>query len=341
MTRNASNTSSPDATKVNAAAVAWLSEGRAVAQATVIETWGSAPVPVGGRMVIASETDFQGSVSGGCVEADVIVAAMDVLADGKPQTLHFGIADETAWRAGLPCGCKIQVDVRRLGDRDAREISQTFDDVRRDRNPRVVATRLADGVQRIYVSNTDAPPEIAAALTSGLSSVVNGEYGETFLLVVKPALRIVIVGATHVAQILNQMAEAAGYDVVVIDPRSAFASASRFDPTTAIIGWPETELKNYANDPFTAVVTLTHVGRIDDETLKIAMRAPCCYVGALGSRKTHADRISRLKEASFTDAEIGRIRAPIGLNIGGKSPGEIAISILAEVVAAFHGKLAT
>ena len=341
MTRNASNTSLPDATKVNAAAVAWLSEGRAVAQATVIETWGSAPVPVGGRMVIASETDFQGSVSGGCVEADVIVAAMDVLADGKPQTLHFGIADETAWRAGLPCGCKIRIHVRRLEDGATYETSQVFDDVQHDRKPRMIATRLSDGSQRVYSTSETAPPEIAAALNAGLSGVVSGEEGETFLNAVKPAPRIVIVGATHVAQILSQMAEAAGYDVVVIDPRSAFASASRFDSITVIKGWPEAELKNYANDPFTAVVTLTHVGRVDDEALKIAMRAPCCYIGALGSRKTHADRVSRLKEASFTDAEIGRIRAPIGLNIGGKSPGEIAVSILAEVVAAFHGKLAT
>jgi xanthine dehydrogenase accessory factor len=135
------------------------------------------------------------------------------------------------------------------------------------------------------------------------------------------------------------MASAIGYDVVIIDPRSAFTSPTRFDPETAITGWPEAKLTAFADDPFTAIVTLTHVGHIDDDALKIALRSNCRYVGALGSRKTHAARVARLKSAGFTDAETARIHAPVGLALGGRAPGEIAVSILAEIVAAFNGKL--
>ena len=336
MTQELPKTNAETSFTVNAAASAWLATGRKIAEATVIETWGSAPVPVGGRMVIASEDEFQGSVSGGCVEADVIVASLDVIADGRPQTMNFGIADETAWRAGLPCGCKIRVLVRPMtGD----ATSVAHHEVQQDRRPRVVATRITDGAQKLYDVEDNSSADIAEVLKSGTSRVVNGEDGETFLHAIIPAPRIVIVGATHVAQVLSQIAKATDYDVVIIDPRSAFTSAMRFDPTTAITGWPESEMRTYASDHFTAIVTLTHVGQIDEEALKIAIASPCRYVGALGSRKTHAARTARLQKAGFSDGEIGRIRAPIGLNIGGRTPGEIAVSILAEIVATFHGKL--
>ena len=327
---------SNDLSIVNAAARRWLAEGQPLAEATVIETWGSAPVGVGGRMIIANDDAFQGSVSGGCVEADVIALALGVIADGNPKSMTFGIADETAWRAGLPCGCKIRVLVRPMDDDETGKAAEA---VRNDRRLRVVATNLQDGSQRLYERADGAAGEIATAFASGSSQIVQSDSGEIFLNVLRPAPRIAIVGATHVAQILTELAKTAGYDVVVVDPRSAFASVARFDPSTAITAWPEAEIRDFAADPFTAIVTLTHVGHIDDEALKIAIRSPCGYVGALGSRKTHADRVARLKTAGFTDAEIARIRAPIGLNIGGRSPGEIAVSILAEVVAAFHGKL--
>lgn len=318
---------------------AWLNAGRPVAEATVICTWGSPPVPVGGRMIIAGIDDFQGSVSGGCVEADVITAALDVMAGSKPQSLIFGIADETAWRAGLPCGSKIRVYVQRINADDAALFSAATEAVRAGRSPRVVATRLGDGVRRVYATAGNAPAEIAAAFESGQSCVHSNDGAETFANVLIPPPRIVIVGATHVAQVLSQLAKAVGYDAVVIDPRSAFTSASRFDADTAITGWPEQEISSFAGDPYTAIVTLTHVGHIDDEALKIAVRSKCRYVGALGSRKTHAARIARLQADGFTGTEVARIHAPVGLDIGGKTPGEIAISILAEIVAAFNGKV--
>lgn len=326
---------------LNDAMTQWLADGRRVAEAIVIETSGAAPVPLGGRMVIASEDDFLGSVSGGCVEADVIAAALDVMADGTPQSLTLGIGDELAWRSGLPCGSTIRVHVHALTLASAAMTSAAHASLSRDRTVRVIATRLSDGERRVYDGSGTAPAAVVDALQKGASCIAADNGDETFLHVLAPLPRIVVIGATHVAQILKQIAAAIDYDVVVIDPRSAFTSATRFDVDTAITGWPEAELAAFANDPFTAIVTLTHVGHIDDEALKIAMRAPCRYVGALGSRRTHAARVARLKANGFVDAEIARIHAPVGLDLGGRAPGEIAVSILAQVVAAFNGKLAT
>lgn len=329
----------PRVQTVNEAMSAWLAEGRTVVEAIVVDAQGAAPVPVGGRMIIASEDDFQGSVSGGCVEADVIAAALDVMTDAKPQTLTFDIADDVAWRSGLPCGSTIRVAVLPVDRATAGVLEDAHAAVSRDRSMRVITTHLTDGTRRVYASAEGAAPEIADTFASGVSCTLARDDGETFVHVLRPPPRIAIVGATHVAQILSAMARAAGYGAIVIDPRSAFTSATRFDADTAITGWPETQIAAYVQDPFTALVTLTHVGHIDDEALKLAIRAPCRYVGALGSRKTHAARVARLKADGFTDAEIARIHAPVGLSIGGRAPGEIAVSILAEIVAAFNGKL--
>src|SRR5262249_9544378 len=151
-----------------------------------------------------------------------------------------------------------------------------------------------------------------------------------------PPPRIIIVGATHIAQHLATMATASGYDVKVIDPRTAFASPARFDPSHIIAGWPEECFKKMTADPFSAVVTLTHVDHIDDEALAIALKSPCRYIGALGSRKTHAKRVARLNAAGFTDTDIARINAPVGLDIEAETAGEIATSILAQIISAFR-----
>ena len=319
-----------------AAAQAWLRQGRHVAMATVIETWGSAPVPPGGEMAIAADDAFQGSVSGGCIEADVIAAALDVIATGAPQMLSFGIEDETAWRSGLQCGGKLRVLVARL-DRD-----RALTDFARlaaaeaTREPVVTLTNLADGRPTMFTTSEDTPGYVAAFLAKGRSGVLETQNGEVFVHTTTPVPRVAIIGATQISQHLAAMARGIGYDVVVIDPRPAFTTAGSFNAATVQTGWPEDTLRDLTNDPYTAVVALTHIGQIDDEALRIAIRAPCGYVGALGSRKTHAKRIERLKAAGFSDAEISRIRAPIGLDIGAESPGEIAVSILADVVTAFR-----
>jgi xanthine dehydrogenase accessory factor len=321
-------------TNPRAAAKAWLEAGRPVAIATVIDTWGSAPVRAGGQMAIVNIDEFQGSVSGGCVEADVIAAGLDVIETGKPETLSFGIADETAWRAGLACGGKIRVHVSKLDPKTDLEFIKQLDSAATARTPIVVATRLADGTRQIHDGTNPADPAIAEAVRRAHSGV--DKSGETFLHALTPPPRILIVGATHIAQHLATMATASGYDVKVLDPRTAFASPARFNPSQLVTGWPEECFKKLTADPFSAVVTLTHVDHIDDEALTIALKSPCRYIGSLGSRRTHAKRVDRLKAAGFTDADIARIHAPVGLDIDAETPGEIATSILAQIIAAFR-----
>jgi len=326
--------SSGPPTNARAAARAWLEAGRPVALATVIDTWGSAPVRTGGQMAVVDVDEFQGSVSGGCVEADVIAAGLDVIETGKPETLSFGIADETAWRAGLACGGKIRVHVSKLDPKTDLDFVKKLDAAAAAREPIVVMTRLADGARQIYDGTNSTDPAIAEAIRRAHSGV--DKSGETFLHALTPPPRIIIVGATHIGQHLATMATASGYDVKVIDPRTAFASPARFDPSQLITGWPEDSFKQLAADPFSAVVTLTHVDHIDDDALTIALKSPCRYIGSLGSRKTHARRVERLKAAGFSDAEIARINAPVGLNIDAETPGEIATSILAQIIASFR-----
>lgn len=335
---NTTTTPAPPVLTVDDAAVRWLEAGRPFAEATIVEATNSAPVPVGGQMLVASEDEFLGSVSGGCVETDVISMALDVIADGKPRGTTFGIEEERAWRAGLPCGSTIRVFVTRPEPEASRKAIAAVAELRRKRKAVVIATDLASGERRFYDGDASPPEYVMRALAARQSMIVEDEGREIFLHVLLPPPRIVAVGATHLAQILEAMAKAAGYDVLVIDPRSAFTSATRFDAETAITGWPEQNLKPYADDPYTAIAALTHVGHIDDEALKIAMRSNCRYIGALGSRRTHAERVKRLKAAGFTDAEIARIHAPIGLEIGARTPGEIATSVLAQIVAAFNAK---
>jgi xanthine dehydrogenase accessory factor len=248
--------------------------------------------------------------------------------------LSFGIADETAWRVGLACGGKIRIYVTRLDPKTDLDFLNKLDAAAAARDPIVVMTRLADGARQIHDGANATDPTIAEAVRRAHSGM--DKSGETFLHALTPPPRVIIVGATHIAQHLATMATAAGYDVKVLDPRTAFASPARFDPAQIIAGWPEECFKKLTADPFSAVVTLTHVDHIDDEALSIALKSPCRYIGSLGSRRTHAKRVERLKAAGFTDADIARIHAPVGLDIDAETPGEIATSILAQIIASFR-----
>lgn len=320
--------------ETRAAARNWLAAGRPVAIATVIEAWGSAPVPPGGQMAIAAVDQFQGSLSAGCVESEVIARALDVLQTGRPETLSFGVADETAWRAGLSCGGKIRVHIVRLDPGADLAHLEALELAAEARRPIVVKTSLSDGSRTIATPDQATDFEIAEALRRGRSAI--DASGEIFLHALTPSPRIIIVGATHIGQHLAAMAAASGYEVKVIDPRTAFASPARFDPRQLIAEWPQDALEKLAADPFTAIVTLTHVDQIDDAALMIALKSPCRYIGSLGSRKTHAKRIERLRAAGFTDTDIARIHGPAGLDIAAQTPGEIATSILAEIIASFR-----
>ena len=210
------------------------------------------------------------------------------------------------------------------------------------RRAAVVVTDLSTGTQRL-VRAADAASDplsepIAEALRSGRSGTTATEAGPVFLSVQVPPVRLVVIGAVHVSQALAPMARLAGFDVTIIDPRTAFATPERFPDVALLAEWPDAALARGGLDRFTAIAALTHDPKIDDPGLGAALRADCFYVGALGSRKTHAARVARLAAAGHAEEAIARIRAPIGLDIGAVSPAEIAVSVLGEVVGALRRK---
>ncbi|HML91093.1 XdhC family protein [Methyloceanibacter sp.] len=314
----------------------WLEAFDTVALATVVSAWGSAPVPVGGQLVVAPDGRFEGSVSGGCVEIDVITEAQDVIANAKPKLLEFGVADEVAWRAGLPCGGTIKVLVETLQAAD-RSLLDRILDAQKFRRPIAVTTHLETGERNLVEAASALSPELAARISAGESGVVTRDDGDFFVLVLMPSVRLFLAGATHISQVLADLASRVGYDVAIVDPRPAFASAARFGGMTLFEDWPEPQFAASAFDGRTAVVALTHAAHLDDEALTAALRSNCFYVGALGSRKTHAKRLERLRAAGFEEHDLARIHAPVGLAIGAKGPAEIAVSILAEIVKVARG----
>lgn len=324
---------------VLSAARNWLARDGRVAIATVVDTWGSAPVPVGGQMAVAADGNFQGSVSGGCIEGEIIMEAEDILAGGQPKRLTFGVADETAWRAGLPCGGKVQVFVERIDAKDGgADLLDRAVAAGETRRGLVVRTHLADGRKEVFErSDANLPQDIAERFRTAKSQLQETPDGDVFLHALVPPARILVIGATHIGQVLTQLARLASYEVTVIDPRTAFASADRFPDVKLLTEWPQDALPKVGLDPYTAVVALAHVGHIDDEALKLAVQSDCLYIGALGSSRNHAKRVERLKAAGITDSQMARIKAPIGLDIGAQTPAEVALSVMAEIVLAVRG----
>ncbi len=312
----------------------WIAAGRDVAIATVVETWGSAPRPVGSHLVIDSGGAFLGSVSGGCVEGEVVEQALETIATGRGRMLEFGVADETAFMAGLSCGGRIRIDLRPLDP----ALLDAVNAERAARRPCALVTDLGSGAQRLVRVADMAADPLAQRLEERLRHRESGVAAEerAFINVYAPPVRLIVIGAVHIAQVLAPMAALAGYETVIIDPRTAFATEERFQGARLIAEWPDTALAEFGLDSAAAIALLTHDPRIDDEALVAALRAECFYVGALGSRKTHAKRLERMRAAGFGEAELARIHAPIGLDIGASSPAEIAVAILGEIIYSLH-----
>lgn len=318
-------------------AKSWLAEGRTIALATVVDTWGSSPVPVGGQMIVADGETFQGSVSGGCIENEVILTAAEVIDGAPPRLLEFGVSHDTAWSAGLPCGGQIEVFVERVSpDSDAGFINRIVA-AQDAREALVVSRRLDSGERKLFEADDNAPEPVRDCFNSGHSGVVEIGNARVFLQAVVPRPRIIIVGATHIAQALAALAPVVGMDTVVIDPREAYAMSPRFHGRNVIIEWPQDAMPGLGLDTYSAIVALSHVAHIDDETLKLAVSGPSRYVGALGSTRNHAKRRERLAAAGLSQQQIDRIHSPVGLDLGARTPEEIALSILAEIVLTYRG----
>jgi len=302
-------------------ALAWHRAGRGAALATVVETWGSAPRRVGSQLAISGEGEIAGSVSGGCVEGAVVVEALDAMAEGRPVILEYGVSDGDAFAVGLACGGTIRVLVEPVGTVMPEALLAELVAARARRE--AVAYVTGPGGRRLERAGHEARFRMDR---SGLA-----EDGETFVAIHNPPLRLVVVGAVHIAQALVPMARIAGYDPVVIDPRESFATPTRFPDTRLMHDWPDEAVAALGLDARTALVLLTHDPKLDDPALMAALRSEVFYIGALGSTRTHGKRVARLAGAGFSEAEIGRIHGPVGLDIGAAGPAEIAVSILAEM----------
>ncbi|MDR2187757.1 MAG: XdhC family protein [Azonexus sp.] len=315
---------------------AWRQSGQGVALATVVRTWGSSPRPVGSHLAVNQEGRFVGSVSGGCIEGAVIAEALAAIADGQPRLLEFGVSDEQAWEVGLACGGRVQVHVERVKP----DFLTRLLAARAAKRPAALVTRLSDHAQVLFDGDeASGGLELDAAQRAALGERwVSGESGpldaagDLFARVYAPAPRLIIVGAVHIAQALAPMAAMAGYEVALIDPRRAFGSAGRFPGLAVSDEWPDEGMTRLMPDGQTAVVTLTHDPKLDDPALAVALNSPAFYIGALGSRRTHEKRLARLRQLGLGEEQLERIHAPVGLDLGGRYPAEIAVAILAEII---------
>ena len=322
----------------------WRSEGREIAIATVVETWGSAPRPAGGKMALTADGRIAGSVSGGCVENAVVEAGRKTLSSGLPQLLHYGVSDDTAWSVGLACGGSLDIFVERLDPAIFEGVGAAL----RAEKPVAVAKvirgpegelgrQLAlfeDG--RVTGASDDASlAEARWALSEGASRRVTLGEREIFVDVIRPAPRLVIVGGVHIAIALVTLAKTLGFRTILVDPREAFGNPARFPHADEIVNeWPDTALVRIAPDSSTAIAVLTHDPKLDDPALLTALPSRAFYVGALGSKRTQEKRRARLTDEGLSPDALARLHGPIGLPLGGRSPEEIAVAILAQIIAA-------
>ncbi len=332
----------------------WRQAGAWGAVATVVATWRSAPQPVGSRLLVGSEGELAGSVSGGCVEADVAVVARQVMQRQRPRLLRYGVTEEVAWSVGLTCGGEIAVWVEpaeawlpvsaHLEDEvDARRAVCVATALRPERPTKVV---LAEG-GRLEPEPVDATSRavLEGAMRTALSTRKSGLVempgtggAQVFLDVIAPPPRLLIIGAVHVAQALVPIARVMGFDGWVIDPRADLATTERFpDAVRLIHEWPDRALKTLEPDADSYVVVLSHDPKLDEPALAAAVTSGAGYVGALGSRRTQDERKRALRARGISEAAIARIRGPVGLPIGAQGAEEIALSIMAEIVAVRRG----
>ena len=339
------------------AVLRWQERGERVAMATVVRTLGSSPRGLAAKMAVTDQGNIAGSVSGGCIEGAVYDACQNALKTGTAALLHFGVADEQAWEVGLACGGTMDVFVAPLPRIDAVHGSDCTSTVVRRlvaQQPVVLATVLngpATGQQLVVAPDVDARSDMPggalrdAILTHAGAMLADGAHGvraiegvDVFVEVYPPPPTIIMIGAVHISLELTAYAAQLGFRTVVVDARAAFATAERFGHADELVhAWPDEALAGRLHRNV-AVVVLTHDPKLDDPALIVSLPSDVRYVGALGSRKTHAERIERLRAAGLNAADVARLHAPIGLDIGGRTPAEIALSIMAQIVAVWNGK---
>lgn len=320
-------------------ALEWVKQGRDVVLCTVIETWGSSPRPVGSQLVVNDAEVFQGSVSGGCIESTVVSEAQFAIHADTPQRLSIGINDKQTWDFGLACGGSIEIYIEpvRIWQDTLVELVKLI----KNQTPCCLVTNLTTGAKTLIHSDLhNVSPEfdieilssVENVMDTGHSCIVKKDREEFFLHGFLPSQQLIIGGAVHVTQPLVQMAESLGYKCSIIDPRTAFATQIRFPKSNLIVEHPKKVLKKIQLHSGCAIVALSHSPQFDDPLLIAALNSNACYIGAMGSKKTHADRIERLQKYGFSSLQLKRIHGPIGLDLGCKTIAEIALSIMAEII---------
>ena len=327
----------------------WQQLKKDFAIARVINTWGSAPRPVGSAMLVSREGEMAGSVSGGCVEGAVLKAAINVMETGQSKSLAYGVSDDEAWTVGLTCGGNIKVFVQQysLVDSISMEVWNVLVKFISENRSCVLITELSPGENRIAVISSDGPVTGASfpleivwqacdALKKRGATTITHNEREYFIHVFPRRSQLLIVGAAHISADLVQLAKGFDFETIVIDPRATFANKTHFteSPDRVIAKYPSEVLGEFELDENTFAVILSHDPKIDDDALRVLLRSKVGYIGALGSRKTNEKRVVRLLELGFSKEEIGRIHAPIGMDIQAQGAKEIALSILGELIKA-------
>ncbi len=311
----------------------WRSRGDRVALARVVATRRSAPRPVGSKLIVSERGELAGSVSGGCVESEVVEAAREVLAGGEPRLLTYGISDDLALSVGLPCGGEIDVWISEPDPELLAELAAIATDDRRA----VALVDLETGSERLVEHGEDARAD--ELIRRGHSKVVELEGTRVFADVFGPPPRLLVYGAVDTADALCAAANGLGWHTIVADARGRFATKARLPHADELlVAWPEEALARVQPDQATAIVVLTHDDKFDVPLLVGALQSDAFYIGALGSRRNQERRRERLLEAGVDEASLERISGPAGLDIGAHSPAETAISMLAEIMAVRSGR---
>ena len=306
--------------EVLAELIEWTKAGEDIAIATVIETWGSSPRPLGSKMLVTRSGKMAGSVSNGCIEGAVFEEAQKVLKSREPKVAAFGVTDDVAFEVGLACGGHIEVFVQPLGPVHQKLIAML------ERNePATLRTNLATGDAEL-VGGTPSGAELAR------------RDGDQFVEPFRRPAHLIIIGAIHIAIPLHRLAKLLGYRVTVVDARSKFATKERFpEADDLIVAWPDEAMARLTIDNSSYVVILTHDPKFDLPALRSVLAKDAGYVGAIGSRKTNQNRFDALRSEGFTEEQLARVHGPIGLDLGSRGAEETALGILAEITAARFG----
>jgi xanthine dehydrogenase accessory factor len=325
---------------------AWRAAGRAFALATVVRTWHSAPRQPGAAMAVNDQGEALGSVSGGCVEAAVYAAAEEVLQTGKAQTQTYGVSDDDAFEVGLTCGGTIELLIQPHSA--LTEIDQVIAAIQEGRP--VATASVEDAELVVWPSSSSAgslgDPEVdhsavsqaAGMLASGTTGTIRACEVPVFVQSYATRPRMIVFGAIDFAGAVARIGRFLGYHVTVCDARGVFTTRKRFpDPDELVVEWPHRYLASTPVDERTVLCVLTHDPKFDIPLLEVALRTPARYIGVMGSRRTHEDRMQRLREAGVPESELSRLAAPIGLDLGARTPEETAVAIAAEIIARSWG----